>query len=54
MLVKVILVDINPRMVEAWRATFEEHPEVEVVHGSMLDVEARIGAGRGHRCEPLG
>src|SRR5438477_807170 len=38
-LVKVTLVDINPQMVEAWRATFEEHPEVEVVHGSMLDVQ---------------
>ena len=40
MLVKVILVDINPRMVDAWRATFEEHPEVEIVHGSMLEMQA--------------
>ena len=40
MLVKVTLVDINPQMVEAWRATFEEHPEVEVVHGSMLQTQA--------------
>src|SRR2546423_4174352 len=40
MLVKVILVDINPRMVEAWRTTFEEHPEVEIAHGSMLDMQA--------------
>jgi O-acetyl-ADP-ribose deacetylase (regulator of RNase III) len=44
MLVKVVLVDVNPRMVEAWRSTFEENPEVEVVHGSMLqqDVDAWV------------
>ena len=35
--VKVVLVDVNPKMVAAWRATFEENPEVEVVQGSMLD-----------------
>jgi O-acetyl-ADP-ribose deacetylase (regulator of RNase III) len=40
MLVKVNLVDINPRMVDAWRATFEENPEVEIVHGSMLEQQA--------------
>jgi O-acetyl-ADP-ribose deacetylase (regulator of RNase III) len=34
--VKVVLVDINPKMIKAWRATFEEEPEVEVVPGSML------------------
>jgi O-acetyl-ADP-ribose deacetylase (regulator of RNase III) len=37
MLVRVTLVDVNPKMVAAWRATFEENPEVEVVQGSMLD-----------------
>jgi len=37
MLVKVILVDINPKMVQAWRNTFEENPEVDVIQGSMLD-----------------
>src|SRR5207249_11152298 len=37
MLVQVTLVDINPRMVQAWRATFEENPEVEIVQGSMLE-----------------
>jgi O-acetyl-ADP-ribose deacetylase (regulator of RNase III) len=35
--VKVTLVDINPKMIAAWRDTFEENPEVQVVHGSMLD-----------------
>jgi O-acetyl-ADP-ribose deacetylase (regulator of RNase III) len=35
--VKVVLVDINPKMIEAWRATFEEDPDVAVVPGSMLD-----------------
>jgi O-acetyl-ADP-ribose deacetylase (regulator of RNase III) len=37
MLVKVVLVDINPKMVKAWQATFEENPEVEIVQGSMLE-----------------
>lgn len=37
MSVKVVLVDINPKMVKAWRDTFEENPEVEIVQGSMLD-----------------
>jgi O-acetyl-ADP-ribose deacetylase (regulator of RNase III) len=37
MLVKVVLVDVNPKMVQAWRATFEENLEVEIIQGSMLD-----------------
>jgi O-acetyl-ADP-ribose deacetylase (regulator of RNase III) len=37
MTVKVVLVDINVKMVGAWRDTFEENPEVVVVQGSMLD-----------------
>jgi O-acetyl-ADP-ribose deacetylase (regulator of RNase III) len=37
MMVKVVLCDVNPKMIAAWRETFEENPEVEVVHGSMLD-----------------
>ncbi len=37
MLVKVLLVDINPKIIAAWRASFEGNPEVEIVHGSMLD-----------------
>jgi O-acetyl-ADP-ribose deacetylase (regulator of RNase III) len=37
LLVKVVLVDVNPKMVQAWRSTFEENPEVEVVLGSMLE-----------------
>lgn len=37
MRIRVVLVDINPKMVAAWRETFEENPEVEVAHGSMLD-----------------
>jgi O-acetyl-ADP-ribose deacetylase (regulator of RNase III) len=37
MLVKVFLVDINPKMIASWRETFEDNPEVTVVHGSMLD-----------------
>jgi O-acetyl-ADP-ribose deacetylase (regulator of RNase III) len=38
MLIKVVLVDVNSKMVQAWRDTFEGNPEVEVVHGSMLDL----------------
>ncbi|MBY0522113.1 MAG: macro domain-containing protein [Gemmataceae bacterium] len=37
MLVRVVLVDVNPKMVAAWRASFEENPEVEIVAGSMLE-----------------
>ncbi|OGQ87918.1 MAG: hypothetical protein A2289_22695 [Deltaproteobacteria bacterium RIFOXYA12_FULL_58_15] len=37
MFVKIVLVDINPKMIAAWKETFEEHPEVEIVHGSMLE-----------------
>lgn len=37
MLVKVVLVDINPKMIKAWRETFEECPEVDIVQGSMLE-----------------
>lgn len=40
MRIKVILCDINPKMVAAWRETFEENPEVDVIHGSMLDQKA--------------
>jgi O-acetyl-ADP-ribose deacetylase (regulator of RNase III) len=36
-MIRVVLVDINPRMVKAWRTTFEEEPDVAVVEGSMLD-----------------
>lgn len=36
-MVKVVLVDVNPKMVQAWRASFESNPEVEIVQGSMLD-----------------
>ena len=35
--IKVVLVDVNPKMVAAWREVFEDNPEVTVVQGSMLD-----------------
>jgi O-acetyl-ADP-ribose deacetylase (regulator of RNase III) len=38
LMVKVVLVDINPKMIAAWKETFEENPEVEIIQGSMLDV----------------
>lgn len=37
MLVKVVLCDINPQMIKAWQEVFEENPEVDIVHGSMLE-----------------
>ena len=37
MLVKVVLCDINPKMIAAWKDSFEENPEVDVIQGSMLD-----------------
>ncbi len=36
MATRIVLVDINPKMISAWRSTFEENPEVEIVEGSML------------------
>ena len=38
--VTVTLVDVNPRIVAAWRRAFSDHPEVDVVRGSMIDVPA--------------
>lgn len=40
MLVKVVLVDVNPKVVKAWQETFEENHEVEIVHGSMIEQHA--------------
>jgi O-acetyl-ADP-ribose deacetylase (regulator of RNase III) len=37
MLVQVRLVDVNPAMVEAWRSSFADLPEVQVIKGSMLE-----------------
>lgn len=37
MAIQVVLVDVNPKMVKAWRDVFEDEPDVEIVHGSMLD-----------------
>lgn len=37
MLVRVTLCDVNPKMIKAWRDSFEDNPEVEIVSGSMLD-----------------
>jgi O-acetyl-ADP-ribose deacetylase (regulator of RNase III) len=49
---KVVLVDVNPKMIASWRHSFEENPEVTVVHGSMLDqnVDAWVSPtnSRGH------
>jgi O-acetyl-ADP-ribose deacetylase (regulator of RNase III) len=39
MAVEVVLVDVNSAMVRAWRNSFADHPEVKVVHGSMLEQE---------------
>lgn len=35
--VKVVLCDINPKVIAAFRQSFEENDEVDIVHGSMLD-----------------
>ena len=34
---KVVLVDVNARVVQAWQAAFEDRPEVMLVRGSILD-----------------
>jgi O-acetyl-ADP-ribose deacetylase (regulator of RNase III) len=34
---KVVLVDINPKVVQAWKSAFSDTPEVQVVRASILD-----------------
>ncbi|WP_283138853.1 macro domain-containing protein [Rhizohabitans arisaemae] len=34
---KVVLVDVNARVVQAWRAAFADTPEIEILKGSILD-----------------
>ena len=38
--VDVILCDIHAPMIHAWRRAFRMHPEVEVVHGSIVEIAA--------------
>jgi O-acetyl-ADP-ribose deacetylase (regulator of RNase III) len=40
MLVRVSLVDSNPKMIKAWKDSFDGNPEVEVIEGSMLETLA--------------
>jgi hypothetical protein len=41
---QVILVDVNAKMVAAWREVFVDNPEVIIVHGSMTDqADERVG-----------
>ncbi|MEU1183451.1 macro domain-containing protein [Streptomyces sp. NPDC005820] len=37
---KVVLTDVNTKVVEAWRAAFADTPEIEIRKGSILDVRA--------------
>ncbi len=37
MSVRVVLVDVNPKVIDAWGEVFEDNPEVDIVQGSMLD-----------------
>lgn len=37
MTVKLLLVDVNAKVVAAWRDVFEDNPEVTITQGSMLD-----------------
>ncbi|MFF5229191.1 macro domain-containing protein [Dactylosporangium sp. NPDC000521] len=34
---KVVLSDVNAKVVQAWRSAFQDNPEVEIVKGSILD-----------------
>jgi Predicted phosphatase homologous to the C-terminal domain of histone macroH2A1 len=34
---RVVLTDINPEVVQAWRSAFADNPEVEICQGSILD-----------------
>jgi len=35
---KLRLIDLNPDVVAAWRVAFADHPEVEILQASILDV----------------
>jgi poly [ADP-ribose] polymerase 2/3/4 len=50
MSVKVYLVDINTKMIQAWKDTFEENPEVTIVQGSMTNqqVDAWVSPTNSH------
>lgn len=37
---RVVLTDIDASVVEAWRAAFADHPEIEIRTGSILDEKA--------------
>ncbi|MFO0661374.1 MAG: macro domain-containing protein [Polyangiaceae bacterium] len=37
MVPELVLVDVDPRVVVAWQATFEDCPEVSIVQGSILE-----------------
>jgi O-acetyl-ADP-ribose deacetylase (regulator of RNase III) len=38
-LLKVVLTDVNAKVVQAWRSAFADTPEVEISKGSILDKE---------------
>lgn len=37
--IQYTLVDIDIKMIEAWRLFFAEEPNVNIVHGSLLKVD---------------
>jgi len=37
---KLILCDVDPAVIEAWRSQFARHPDVQVVLKSILEIEA--------------
>ena len=38
--VTLVLVDLNPKMIDAWLAVFDGEPAVEIVRGSLLEEQA--------------
>lgn len=40
MAIDLILCDIHAPLIHAWRKSFRPHPEVEIIHGSLIDVAA--------------
>ena len=49
-LLRVVLVDLNAKVVQAWRAAFTDTPEVEIVKGSILTqhVDAWVSPTNSH------
>ena len=47
---KLHLIDLNPEIVREWRSAFAAHPEIDIIHGSILAVptDALVSPANSH------